>query len=768
MPRLLLCLVLLLLALLGGCQRPWYRRDADRETYAVEAEHENEALWPVARTGIYAPPPSRMFDPFNPDYPPMPPDDPAADFYMRHPDGQPPARTYHRDGDAPFIEDPQWRAWLRTDEDGKVVLAPEKAVELGLLHSRDYQLALEALYTTALTLTLDRYNFELHWHGTNNTFFTQFGSSATENNTLTSNSDLGFTRNLASGGQFLLDFANSLVFTASGHDTYAWTSNIGFALMQPLLRNAGRRIALETLTQSERNVLYAVRDFAHFRKQFYVNLTTNGGAFGSGYLGLLFQVQNIRNQESNLKSTEQNLQLHEALFARGTLSTVEVDQAFQSYQQGKQSLIQAQTALATALDSYKINLGLPPDLPVKVDDSMLKPFQLAAPELEKLQGEVEVFFAKYRELDQAPPSASLKAGYEQLKDYFGRLQQLSTQVEGELKQWAQQPPAAGEPAQVKREEATRVALEKQMPDYRAEMDKLAKNLDSDLAGLTEGSRTKDWESLQKRSRQMIGLAAQLYVVQTQIRVYLIQLSPIPYTTEEATVYARDNRLDLMNRRAVVVDAWRKIEVAASALKAGLAVNVTGNIATKPDSKNPFDFRASASQYTVGLALDTPLDRMTERNAYRETLILYQVARRNFMALNDQVMQAVRQDVRQLELERTNFAIARQILISAARQLEGARDRLLVIADATDTNSTQNVLNALTSLLNAKSSLISSWLNYEADRVQLLLDMDALQLDPRGLPVNDSSDTNTPARPGDSEPADQLPAPRRLPGQQPGE
>src|SRR5437764_1217691 len=118
MLRCLLCLGLL--AIVFGCQRPWYRRDADRQTYAVEREHENEARWPVANTSITPPPGSRLHDPFNPDYPPMPPDDPAANYYMLHPDGQPAPRTYHRDGDAPWIEDPGWRASLPVDKDGNL------------------------------------------------------------------------------------------------------------------------------------------------------------------------------------------------------------------------------------------------------------------------------------------------------------------------------------------------------------------------------------------------------------------------------------------------------------------------------------------------------------------------------------------------------------------------------------------------------------------------------------------------------------------------
>ena len=76
-------LLLLVLIALGGCSREWYRRDADRETYHILDERRQEAVWPIANDGIERPPASRLYDPFNPNYPPMPPDDPAADQYMR-------------------------------------------------------------------------------------------------------------------------------------------------------------------------------------------------------------------------------------------------------------------------------------------------------------------------------------------------------------------------------------------------------------------------------------------------------------------------------------------------------------------------------------------------------------------------------------------------------------------------------------------------------------------------------------------------------------
>jgi outer membrane protein TolC len=753
--------MLALLAATLGCQRPWYRRDADRDAYALEREHEDEGRWPVARTDITPPPTSRLFDPFDPDYPPLPPDDPAAFYYMLHPDGQHPVRTYHRDGDAPFIEDPTWRDSLELDKDGNLVLSPDRAVELGILNSREFQQALENLYGVALTLSLDRFEFDLHWFGTNNTVFSQFGSSDTEVNTLSTTNHLGFTKTFAAGGQLLVDWANSFVFTFSGINHTSASSNIGVVFLQPLLRNFGRRVRLETLTQGERNLLYAVRTFARFRKQFYVNLTASRGPVG-GFLGLLFQVQNIRNLESNLASQEQNYLLHEALYARGTVSTVQVDQAFQSFQQGKLNLIQARSGLESSLDAYKLSLGLPPEIKVRLDDTVLKPFQLAAPDLERLQNDLDSFFAEFRAPDVVPPLARLRTGFERLKNYHKKLVALTDDVEKELNQWKKHP-VADTPDQAKREQATREALEKQMPEFRTGLDKLAKDLDAKQAALTEATRDKAWADVQALARQLIADAAQLYVIETQVRVHLIQLRPVPYTLEQAGEYARENRLDLMNQRGQVVDAWREIEVAASALKAGLDVTATANVATRPFGGNPVDFRSSASQYTVGVAFAGPLNRMAERNAYRESLITYEQARRNFMALDDQIQAGIRLDIRQLELDRASFGIARQSLIAAARQVEAARDRLLVIPNAADTTGTQDVLNALSTLDQAKRTLISSWISYETDLAQLLLDMDALQLDARGLPDHESDNAVSPgSSTAPDANAEQLPAPRRVP------
>src|SRR6202034_905464 len=64
-------------------------------------------------------------------------------------------------------------------------------------------------------------------------------------------------------------------------NTFSATS-VNFNAVQPLLQGAGQAVALESLTQAERNLLYEIRTFARFRKQLYVEIASNSGGSISG------------------------------------------------------------------------------------------------------------------------------------------------------------------------------------------------------------------------------------------------------------------------------------------------------------------------------------------------------------------------------------------------------------------------------------------------------------------------------------------------------
>ncbi len=81
-----------------------------------------------------------------------------------------------------------------------------------------------------------------------------------------------------SGGQILMGFASELVFNFAGKNPQQPTvlSAMPISFVQPLLRGGGRAVILEPLTEQERTLLYAVRAFAQFRQQFFVVTLTGG------------------------------------------------------------------------------------------------------------------------------------------------------------------------------------------------------------------------------------------------------------------------------------------------------------------------------------------------------------------------------------------------------------------------------------------------------------------------------------------------------------
>ena len=227
-------------------------------------------------------------------------------------------------------------------------------MRIAMVNSREYQFAFENVYLSALTLTLARFQFMVQGYSNWGAFYspltgdgviassptTQYGAIASPgtagitdaatpvpkppnlNNQLQLAAANGFLLNLMSGGQFLVNLANSIVFEYSNKGVQVVSPNLTVSFVQPLLRGAWARIVTQGLSLQERAVLYNLRAFAEFRREFYVSLVTgaSGSSFSTsygsstGYLALLNQLQTIRNLEKNVKSSRQNLTLLEAEF----------------------------------------------------------------------------------------------------------------------------------------------------------------------------------------------------------------------------------------------------------------------------------------------------------------------------------------------------------------------------------------------------------------------------------------------------------------------
>jgi hypothetical protein len=231
------------------------------------------------------------------------------------------------------------------------------------------------------------------------------------------------------------------------------------------------------------------------------------------------------------------------------------------------------------------------------------------------------------------------------------------------------------------------------------------------------------------------LSQSLSVIQAGLRVELITLQEFDLSIEEVVALALQNRLDLMNQRASVTDARRKVVVAANQLQGVVDVVVNGDINT-PVGHKPFNFSGMLSNFQTGLRFAAPLDQIDERNVYRTTLIQYQRARRAYMLFEDQVKFAVRQEWRQLMVNQQNFEIARRAVRIAALQLDLAVEESAapVQPGQVQSGGSQglNLLQAVGRILDAQNNLIGIYVTYEENRLNIHRDMGIMEIDAEGV------------------------------------
>ncbi|MGB7325053.1 MAG: hypothetical protein WBD31_09285, partial [Rubripirellula sp.] len=165
-----------MMAVSTGCHRQQYRKQADCEAHALIAEKSSHvARPPSSPVRIEVDRRSRMFNPFDLDFQPMPLDDPSSYRYMQCVDGRRGYPMWEAAGLTNTSESPDWWQFLPLDDDGVLVLNLENAVQIALLHSPDYQAQVEQLYLSALQVSAERFAFDTQFFGGAQTFLTADG-----------------------------------------------------------------------------------------------------------------------------------------------------------------------------------------------------------------------------------------------------------------------------------------------------------------------------------------------------------------------------------------------------------------------------------------------------------------------------------------------------------------------------------------------------------------------------------------------------------------
>ena len=197
--------------------------------------------------------------------------------------------------------------------------------------------------------------------------------------------------------------------------------------------------------------------------------------------------------------------------------------------------------------------------------------------------------------------------------------------------------------------------------------------------------------------------------------------------------ALEHRLDLMNARGALYDAWRQIKVAANALLGYLNVTLTNSFLTPPNNNNPFGFNEQAKTFSLAIQAELPLVRVAERNNFRTALINYERTRRSLMSTEDFTKNQVRQDMRSMHLQYLTYEINKRNFVLTIRLRDQAFEQIVAPpAAAAGGNQaplqTTNLVSFQSQLLGIENQLVTSWYQFQLARLQLYRDLGTLPID----------------------------------------
>lgn len=236
-----------------------------------------------------------------------------------------------------------------------------KALITAAKHSREFQRHRETLYSVALALTSARHRFAPNFLASLQATLSGDKKASTGQATGTVGMDKMWKWGLLTPVRFSTNLLRS--FTADPNETAR--SAVSLSITQPILRGFGTRIAAENLTQAERDVIYQVRSFERYRKEFAVDITT-------AYLQALQRYDAVENAQMNLENVKRNYDQIQAEFTYGRVEKYQADQAETNYLSAQDGLVTAQRNLQKTLDDFKIRLGLPLEQEIVLDFAELE------------------------------------------------------------------------------------------------------------------------------------------------------------------------------------------------------------------------------------------------------------------------------------------------------------------------------------------------------------------------------------------------------------
>ncbi len=254
-------------------------------------------------------------------------------------------------------------ALLDIDTTGRRAFTLAEALSYAFKYAWDFQTAKEDLYLQALALMTERQLWTPQLEGQIRAQYANYGQEGDFDQAMTAVSELSVAQRLPYGGDVSARIINTLMRDIGRHTT---SGENGTAILEaniPLLKGAGR-VAFESRYQAERELIYSVRAYERVRRQLVV-------AVAGDFFDLLATKTRIESARRALDTALYDLERAEAQAQLDMVLQVEADRSRVQVLSQQNALIAARVAYETALDRFKIRIGMPTTEPIDVVDTEL-------------------------------------------------------------------------------------------------------------------------------------------------------------------------------------------------------------------------------------------------------------------------------------------------------------------------------------------------------------------------------------------------------------
>lgn len=206
------------------------------------------------------------------------------------------------------------------------------------------------------------------------------------------------------------------------------------------------------------------------------------------------------------------------------------------------------------------------------------------------------------------------------------------------------------------------------------------------------------------------------------------LVEVPLTLKDAEQMALDRRLDYQTALEQVEDSERAVKIARQNLLPDLGLR--GNYsASDGGNGQPLDLQSNTGAYSGQIDAEIPLDRISERNDYRRSLITLERRKRSAAQLRNSVLLDVRNAWEGLNDSKQSYQIQLTSLDLAGRRVSN----VAMLLDAGRSGITiRDQLDAQSALLDAQNAVTRALVDYTINRYNFYNAIEKLEIDERGI------------------------------------